>query len=383
MRSCVVKNRRAFTLVELLVVIAIIGILVALLLPAIQAAREAARKMQCKNNLKNIGLSVHNLYETYKYFPTGGTHAGVDLADYLVDSDLSPFSRKGPANGPLEQGLSCFYQVLPYLEEGAVKSTAIRTADPTGARADLRNKIFPIFSCPSRRPPTLTSQGLMLVDYAAAVGGPARSEIGDANFSKYLTDTTYFAQTQDDVFWTCPGCGLHQGRDFTTIDQKFRSGVQPGPQSRGIIQRSDWYTKDEVPTSKGPSHHGGWMVKMTMAKITDGTSKTILAGDKWVPTDLYAGGLFAGDDRGWSDGWDFDTLRSTLIAPRSDSQLPSIATGALDTDVLNYPFGAAHPGGMNFVMGDGSVSSISYDVDLETFNRLGNRADGEAISQSY
>jgi prepilin-type processing-associated H-X9-DG protein len=125
------------------------------------------------------------------------------------------------------------------------------------------------------------------------------------------------------------------------------------------------------------------MIKMTMAKITDGTSKTILAGDKWVPTDLYAGGLFAGDDRGWSDGWDFDTLRSTLIAPRSDSQAPFPAQGSPDTDVLNYPFGAAHPGGMNVVFGDGSVSSISYDVDLETFNRLGNRADGEAISGNY
>src|SRR5215470_3014137 len=105
--------QRAFTLVELLVVIAIIGILVALLLPAIQAAREAARKMQCKNNLKNIGLAVHNAYDTYKYFPTGGTKAGVALQDYLVDSATqTAFNRKGPANGPLEQGLSMLYQIL-------------------------------------------------------------------------------------------------------------------------------------------------------------------------------------------------------------------------------------------------------------------------------
>ena len=64
-----VPRLRAFTLVELLVVIAIIGILVALLLPAIQAAREAARRTQCKNNLKNIGLAIHNFHDTYKLFP--------------------------------------------------------------------------------------------------------------------------------------------------------------------------------------------------------------------------------------------------------------------------------------------------------------------------
>src|SRR3954466_8937177 len=106
-------RRRGFTLVELLVVIAIIGILVALLLPAIQAAREAARRTQCKNNLKNIGLSIHNLFSASRYFPTGGTLPNPQIENYLRDtfSQINPVSRVGPANGPFEQGLGWMYQI--------------------------------------------------------------------------------------------------------------------------------------------------------------------------------------------------------------------------------------------------------------------------------
>ena len=118
------RKREAFTLVELLVVIAIIGILVALLLPAIQAAREAARRTQCRNNLKNIGLAIHNFHDTYKFFPTGGTFPNPDIDNYLRDTgtQANKVLRKGPANGPLEQGLGWLYQILPFLEEGSVQS---------------------------------------------------------------------------------------------------------------------------------------------------------------------------------------------------------------------------------------------------------------------
>jgi prepilin-type N-terminal cleavage/methylation domain-containing protein/prepilin-type processing-associated H-X9-DG protein len=368
MRRQMSRTNRAFTLVELLVVIAIIGILVALLLPAIQAAREAARRMQCKNNLKNIGLSVHNLYDTYKYFPTGGTEPNPDIGSYLKDSYSvpNPLLRQGPANGPLEQGLGWLYQILPYLEEGAVKGIVKLT--------DLKKAPIPLYNCPSRRGVTIGENGASLVDYAAATAGPARSEVGDAAFNQYLNDPKTFTVRQADVFWGCPGCSQNQGRGLSELETKFKAGQVPT--FRGIVQRSDWLP---LPA---PGHHIGFMVKMTFAKITDGTSKTILAADKWVHTSVYSGNPSQqADDRGWSDGWDFDALRSTLIAPRSDSD-GAAGTNQQD-DPLNYPFGSAHPGGINVLFADGSVGAISFDIDLETFNRLGNRQDGETISQTY
>jgi len=96
-------KRRAFTLVELLVVIAIIGILIALLLPAVQAAREAARRSQCTNNLKQIGLALHNYHDVQRSFPLGA-YTGV-----------------GPVYGHLS-GTNWRTEILPYLEQGALYS---------------------------------------------------------------------------------------------------------------------------------------------------------------------------------------------------------------------------------------------------------------------
>src|SRR6478735_5398048 len=147
------QKKRGFTLVELLVVIAIIGILVALLLPAIQAAREAARRTQCKNNLKNIGLSIHNLYSTFKYFPTGGTQNDPDIGSYLHNTQPppNPLNRVGPANGPLEQGLGWMFQILPFLEEGAVSGIV--------KQSQLQSQPITLYNCPSRRGVTFNPLG--------------------------------------------------------------------------------------------------------------------------------------------------------------------------------------------------------------------------------
>jgi prepilin-type processing-associated H-X9-DG protein len=142
---------------------------------------------------------------------------------------------------------------------------------------------------------------------------------------------------------------------------------------RGIIQRGDWSPHPL------PGQHRGWGMKMTFAKINDGASKTMLAAEKWVHVAKYEGGWPA-DNRGWSDGWNYDPLRSTLIRPRHDSQDPPPPDSAEEPSY--YAFGSAHAGGINAVFADGSVSFISYDVDLENFNRLGHRHDGEVMNDA-
>jgi prepilin-type N-terminal cleavage/methylation domain-containing protein/prepilin-type processing-associated H-X9-DG protein len=132
-------DSQAFTLVELLVVIAIIGILVALLLPAVQSAREAARRTACKNNLKQLGLSMLNYEQTFKRFPQGGQ--GINPQTGVWDYDT--------ANKPCT---SFFNYLFPYIEETAINeiynyNTTVQ-AQPAEVQAILR-RYYPVFHCPS------------------------------------------------------------------------------------------------------------------------------------------------------------------------------------------------------------------------------------------
>jgi prepilin-type N-terminal cleavage/methylation domain-containing protein/prepilin-type processing-associated H-X9-DG protein len=134
-------TRQAFTLIELLVVIAIIGILMGLLLPAVQKVREAANRVQCQNNLKQIGLAFHNHHDTLRSFPTGGWYS------------YSPptYVNGAPAQGGRQEA-GWGFQILPYIEAnnvwrgGGATTDASRAAQAVGAT----NKIF---FCPSRREP--------------------------------------------------------------------------------------------------------------------------------------------------------------------------------------------------------------------------------------
>jgi prepilin-type N-terminal cleavage/methylation domain-containing protein len=344
--------RRAFTLVELLVVIAIIGVLVALLLPAIQAAREAARRSQCKNNLKNIGLSVLNYESAYREFPTGGATYGDRIECY---------AENGKAWVGKKQGLSWAYQILPYLEQGALHDN--------GNTDLVQSTPVTLYNCPSRRGPTL-HDGHWGPSYLMDYAGVQPATLGASN------STTFYVATRDfenckrvhNSFWSPNGSGYALGQDNGVYD--------------GVLVRSPW--KHSVdPKTCGPKPAPGAFLSgvpdpTKMAQITDGTANTLMIGEKYVYQQHYDGqGGDPSDDRGWLDGWDPDTMRSTMAQPLSDAVWRKLCVGESAIFNQTYLFGSAHSAGFNCVFADGSVHTISYDIPIDVLNSLGTKG-GEA-----
>jgi prepilin-type processing-associated H-X9-DG protein len=131
------------------------------------------------------------------------------------------------------------------------------------------------------------------------------------------------------------------------------------------------------------------------AGITDGTSNTFMIAEKFVRTDIYddSGLLHYSDDRGWSDGWDADTMRLACFVPVNDGDSTAYQEGQLsdyfsDNGQFGNPiynvfhFGAPHTGGINSVFADGSVHAIAFDVDLVLFNNLATRNGDETLDKS-
>lgn len=344
----------AFTLVELLVVIAIIGILVALLLPAVQAAREASRRSQCSNNLKQIGLAVLNHESARRTYPTGGDLPWPLIENYLADSQSvgNSAQRRGPANGPESQGLGWPYQILPYIEGGAVTGIVNQT--------QLNEVSVPMYNCPSRRGKTqwvgAKSLGTWLIDYAAVTPG--------------RTVPASISELDEGDFWGWSDTNLCNGKGE---NNPCVNRVRPRLSFHGIIVRTDWDINKSPPTSLGNTK------PTRVAQVTDGTSKTMMISEKRLHPERYETGDDWHDDRGWTAGWDGDTVRATYY-PLG----PDVSSAAANIDDRNYGFclGSAHSAGVHAVFGDGSVHHIAYDVDPIVLNYLGQRDDGQITDTS-
>jgi len=356
------RTLRAFTLVELLVVIAIIGVLVALLLPAIQAAREAARRTQCKNNLKNVGLSMLNHHDSLGMFPTGGSHWGIQIEDYVAG---------GQPLGTKKQGLGWGYQLLPYLEQGAVQGLV--------TQSQLQDTVIPMYNCPSRRPPTRVINGngsTVLTDYAGIQ--PCTYIKDDPTLVDITPGTLTYSQAVEIFYQDFDTGGLGAGpvpTDGSTYD--------------GVIVRSPWRFEIYDLRNERPRGHflNGVPQPIEMGKIVDGTSNTMMISEKYIRADLYDVGS-PSDDTGWTDGWDPDVMRLSCIPPLNDSAVnppftgsmgePPGSNGVWETLLL----GSAHAGGINTVFADGSVRTINYDINVFVLNALGTRNGEETIDMS-
>jgi prepilin-type N-terminal cleavage/methylation domain-containing protein/prepilin-type processing-associated H-X9-DG protein len=330
-RSTIINHRQdGFTLLELLTVITIIGLLISLLLPAVQAAREAARRIQCGSNLKQLALGCLGHEQAFASLPTGGWGWG-----WCGDPDRG-FGKSQPGGW--------LFNILPYIDQQALHDLGLH-ANQAG-RTRTAETAFSVLHCPTRRGP-------VLYPWVAETSYINISLVQPATLAR--SDYAASAGGTDDATYCWFGPNSYANSDAMPDDQ---FGFKPIHVSdRGVI-----FCRSQC----------------RLADITDGASNTFLAGEKQVDPDHYSDGMDLGDDQGWNLGFDDDINRFTstgtsssiaYLPPLPDRQGPS----------FYYFFGGAHPDNLNMAMCDGSVHTINYSIDGETFRRLGDRADGLLI----
>ena len=344
-------DRAGFTLVELLVVIAIIGILIALLLPAVQAAREAARRMQCTNHLKQMGLAVHNFHDAQKALPPSNFYGNFRATFWAF---LYPYMEQQALweslNTVRNAGWGKMYTNVDWWNN-----------DSVGLKAEEMNSFgsVPMYLCPSRR------------------SGVQRTERnvsdmpGPQNDFAFVVGTTSIADGGADVAWW--GWGQDTG-----VTPHIRTPFRRASSSAGDYLDGTLAADPGMGTPVGDAiRSGSFICKTTFATCADGLSNQIMIGEKHIPLGRLGkcegSGFNAGDCSyllcvNWAALSPMRIFRSGIrlmpIARPSDysESDPAAATsGALD--VLG--FGSYHPGVCMFLIGDGSVHSISVTTPVE------------------
>lgn len=311
------KHRSAFTLVELLVVIAIIGLLVGLLLPAVQSAREAARRMQCSNNLKQLGLGLHNYESTFKRFPAGRN-----------DMRHSPHSA-----------------LLPYLEQANVQNLVdfgVRWDHPNNEVA--RTTTLSVYRCPSD-PVEFAPNEWGTTNYRCSQGSGILWGLPPTNTS----DPNYGMPAPNGVF--IPNLYLRFGdiTDGTSNTAAF-SEHGLGDFSNAIVSKTDTFWPRTNPATADEA------LRDCMAiDITDLSFQRV--SDVGAP---------------WMHGYHSTTGYFHALPPNSRSCM--FPPGRIATAPQSY-----HPGGVQVTRCDGSVTFISDSVDLLSWRAFGSRNGGEAI----
>jgi prepilin-type N-terminal cleavage/methylation domain-containing protein/prepilin-type processing-associated H-X9-DG protein len=339
------RPRRGFTLIELLVVIAIIGVLIALLLPAVQSAREAARRAQCVNNLKQIGLGLHNYHQSVNSFPMGMTEA------YQRPGELTTWGTWG-----------ALALLLPYLEQEPLHQSINfdwncwqYDGNPINSTPYLTR--VNVFTCPSDG---LTGE-LNTNNYFGSVGTTAGVRPNRETTGLFAHRRTYGIQdirdgTSNTIAFSE---ALVSSTPGTTTQEKWRDGPAPAGASPSAAYNLLDPTQQPAALLQDWEACNGFF--MNPAEINRGQR-----GYRWGLSNLG------------------ESLFQTLIPPNSNQypwnscRLDCPGCGALHSGYYNAT--SNHPGGVNVCLADGSVRFIKNTVEMRIWWALGTRKGGEVIS---
>lgn len=387
-----VRPRHGFTLIELLVVIAIIAVLIALLLPAVQQAREAARRTQCRNNLKQIGLSLHNYYDAYQIFPPSVVYANSSISPQTGTSSGSPTFPMVTAAPNYDSGggfsTSTYFRapwtvaVLPFMDQATLYNQ-FNFSMPFFGRYDMQTG-GSAKPGPAGSPNYIIQQSNSPTTFRCPTAPTSNSD-------KYVNN-----------YNICMGGGIHS-KPFFRVDNQpdsaLDANVSPAFSANATAPDGDLANAGRLFWNNGISYQNG---AATMATIKDGTSNSLMVGETIYVgliinytasggnSDINGGQVFSWcwASSGRNDGGGSPSLfqSAATFCPINNPcqsftwQQAVQRQGSAKAHTMNMAgFSSFHDGGCHMMMADGSVRFTSQNVDLLTYRRLGSIADGNVL----
>ncbi|QDT56576.1 putative major pilin subunit [Caulifigura coniformis] len=366
--------RAAFTLIELLVVIAIIAILIALLLPAVQQAREAARRTQCKNNMKQIGLAIHNYHDAHRVFPlstTGSTPNGSGCGNgfYSWLALILPQMEQGNLHNSINFNVG----MMDQCNLGYSADYARLTISNTHPNAKAAATTVSSFLCPSDPIASTPSMGSAMAapgSYAANLGWPDRTTGPDGTLPPLQVQNGFLGTINPKspgAAWQKPNVAM---RDLTDGSSNTMAVAERLVNSLTTYQAWFGETMDYANAPESVLSYCG---------SSAGVARSL---PFWV---TYCGSVTAPDPtytkvhgRGWISGWAFaaNTYLQTMPINKRNCHL----YGGEDYGMNIATPSSRHTGGVNALMGDGRVIFVNQNIDMRVWWALGSRNGGEAAS---